>query len=167
MAHPKDTRIKARNMYVQTRCAIPTISAALDVPEGTLRKWKGDAKQSGDDWDIARAAATMKGEGLETMVSAVIEDFTVMFQVTMEQVKEDPNIKPDSKVKLMASLSDSFNKMVLAAGRSAPKLNEMAIAMDVVKRLAEFIAGEFPQHGTAFQEILEPFGTEIVKVYQT
>ena len=167
MAHPKDTRSKARKMYVQTRCAIPTISASLDVSEGTLRRWKGEAKHSGDDWDIARAAATMKGEGLETMVAAVIEDFTVMFQVTMEQVKEDSQIEPGAKVKLMASLSDSFNKMVLAAGRTAPKLNEMAIAMDVLKRMAEFIGGDFPQHGAAFEEILEPFGAEIVKVYQT
>lgn len=167
MAHSKNKRSKARNMYVQTRCEILTISAALDVPEGTLRRWKAAAKESGDDWDIARAASTMKGEGLESMVSAVIEDFTVMFQVTMEQVKDDSQIEPGAKVKLMASLSDSFNKMILAAGRTAPKLNEMAVAMDVIQRLAEFIRVEFKQHNTAFEEILEPFGAEVVKVYQS
>ncbi|WP_171182159.1 DUF1804 family protein, partial [Ruegeria sp. HKCCD8929] len=120
---------------------------------------------SGDDWDIARAAATMKGEGQEAMTSAVIEDFTVMFQVTMEQVKEASDIQPADKVKLMASLSDSFNKMILAAGRAAPKLNELGIATDVLKRFAEFIMNEFPQHSAAFQEVLEPFGVEISKAY--
>lgn len=154
-------------MYVQNRCAMPTISAALDVSEGTLRRWKADAKKSGDCWDIARAAATMKGEGREAMVSAVIEDFTIMFQVTIEQVQDHPDIEPAEKTKLMASLADSFNKMILAAGRAAPKLSELAIASDVLKRMAEFVLQDFPQHGDAFQEILEPFGVEILRAYQT
>lgn len=153
-------------MYVQNRCAIATISAAIDVPDGTLKRWKADAKAGGDDWDIARAAATIQGEGLEAMVSAVIEDFTIMFQVTMDQVKDSGDIAPDAKVKLMASLSDSFNKMILAAGRTAPKLSELSIATDVLRRLAEFVIEEFPGHTGAFQEILEPFGVEIAKAYQ-
>lgn len=166
MAHDQKTRSKARTMYVQTRSAIPTISVSLDVPEGTIRRWKAAAKEAGDDWDIARAAATMQGEGLDAMVSAVIEDFTVMFQATMEQVKEAGQLDPADKVKLMASLSDAFNKMVLAAGRAAPQLSKLGIATDVLRRLAEYIVDAFPQHAGAFEEILEPFGAELAAAYQ-
>lgn len=137
----------------------------LDVPEGTLRRWKADAKEGGDDWDYARSAAALAGEGYETIVSEIVEGFTVMFQATMDQIRDDGNISGPDKVKLMATLSDAFGKMISAAGRASPKLSKLSVATDVLSRLADFIQREFPHHGPAFLEILDPFGVELSRAY--
>lgn len=165
MAYSKETRTKARGLYVHSRMSLPTISVTLDVPSGTIARWKTDAKGHGDDWDIARSAALMAGEGFEKLVSEAVEGFTIMFQATMDQIRDAEELMPADKTKMMASLADSFNKMVNSAGRASPKLSKLGVATEVLQHLAGFIRDEFPQHGEAFVEILEPFGYEIAKVY--
>ncbi len=165
MAYSKETRTKARTLYVHSRHTIPAISVALDVSTGTISRWKADARAGGDDWDIARSAATMQGEGFDKLVSDAVEGFTVMFQVTMEQIQDATDMPPADKAKMMAALADSFNKMVNAAGRASPNLSKLAIANEVLRKLAAFIAKDFKHHWDAFEEILEPFGLEIAKAY--
>lgn len=165
MAHPKDTKNRARQMYVQTRQSLPVIAISLDVPEGTLRRWKADAAANGDDWDTARAAQMVKGEGFEAVVATAVEDFTVMFQATMEGLRDDDKLPHADRAKIMASLSDAFNKMIGAAGRANPRLSRLAIATDVLKRFAEFVHAEFPHHSAVFLDVLEPFGQELSRAY--
>ncbi|WP_310620901.1 DUF1804 family protein [Flexibacterium corallicola] len=156
---------KARRLFVLERQAIPTIALALHVSESTVRRWKKDALANGDNWDAVRSAQMMAGEGLETVVTSVVEDFTVLFQATIEQLKSSDNLEAAERVKLMASLSDAFNKMVASAGRVAPKISELGVANDVLQRLGEFIFKHHPQHTEAFLEILEPFGEELARQY--
>lgn len=165
MAYPKETRSKARNLFVHSRLSIPAIAIQIDVGQGTIARWKAVAKLAGDDWDIARSAATMQGEGFDSLVSTAVEGFTVMFQVTMEQIQEEPSMPPAEKVKMMAALADSFNKMINSAGRAAPNLSKLGIGAEVLQKLAEFVRAEFPAHQNAFLEILEPFGLELAKAY--
>ena len=165
MAYSKETRGKARSLYVHSRYSIPTIAVSLDVASGTVSRWKADARGHGDDWDIARSAATMQGEGFDKLVSDAVEGFTVMFQATMEQIQQAEDMQPSDKAKMMASLADSFNKMINSAGRAAPNLSKLGVATEVLQKLAEFVRGEFPVHQEAFLEILEPFGLEIAKAY--
>lgn len=165
MAYSKEIRTKARSLYVHSRLTIPAIAINLDVAQGTISRWKAEARGYGDDWDIARSAATMAGDGFDKLVSDAVEGFTVMFQATMEQIQQAEDMQPADKAKMMASLADSFNKMINSAGRASPNLSKLGIAIDVMKRLAEFILAEFPQHEGAFQEILEPFGLELAKAY--
>ena len=165
MAYSKKTRTKARSLYVHSRFSLPVISATLDVSPGTLTRWKGDAKHSGDDWDMARSAATLAGEGFDKLVSEAVEGFTIMFQATMDEIREAKDVKASEKVKMMASLSDAFNKMVNAAGRSAPNLSKMGIAVKVLELQLEFVHEHYEQHATAFQEVLEPFGHAIAREY--
>lgn len=152
-------------MYVQSRHALPVIAITLDVPEGTLRRWKTDAAGAGDDWDTARAAQMVKGEGFEAVVTQAVEDFTIMFQATMEGLREDDKLAHADRAKIMASLSDAFNKMIGAAGRASPRLSRLAIATDVLKRFAEFVHDEFPHHSAVFLDVLEPFGEVLSKAY--
>lgn len=165
MAYSKETRAKARSLYVHSRYSIPTIAVSLDVASGTISRWKSDARGHGDDWDIARSAATMQGEGFDKLVSDAVEGFTVMFQATMEQIQQAEDMQPADKAKMMASLADSFNKMINSAGRAAPNLSKLGIATEVLQKLAEFVRADFPVHQEAFLEILEPFGLEIAKAY--
>ena len=135
---------------MHSRYALPTIALTLDVAYGTVRRWKNDAQGRGDDWDIARSAATMSGEGFDKLVSDAVEGFTVMFQATMEQIQQAVDMQPADKAKMMAALADSFNKMINAAGRASPNLSKLGIATEVLGKLAAFVRDDFPQHQHAF-----------------
>jgi transposase-like protein len=165
MAHPKKKRTQARSLYVHSRYALSVIALQLDVSTATIARWKAAAREGGDDWDIARSADMMAGEGFEKMVSDAVEQFTVMFQATMDGIQDDKDLKPGDKAKMMASLADSFNKMINSAGRAAPSLSKLGIATDVIQRLAAFVQSDFPGHNDAFLEILEPFGLELAQAY--
>ncbi|SDQ17742.1 DUF1804 family protein [Pseudovibrio sp. Tun.PSC04-5.I4] len=160
-----DQKRKARRLFILERQAIPTVAFTIGVSESTLRRWKKEAATNGDNWDVARSANALAGEGLEAVVATVVEDFVTMFQMTIEQIKASGEIEPPEKVKLMASLSDAFNKMVSSAGRVAPKLSELGIAQDVLQRLAEFIQKHHPSHAQIFLEVLEPFGDYLAEAY--
>lgn len=163
MAHSKSTREKARQLYVHSRYAIAHIAITLDVSTATISRWKSKAQASGDDWDIARSAATMSAEGRGGLVSRIIEDFTILFQSTLEQLRDDNKLSTADRAKIIAGLADSFNKVMNAAGRAAPELSRLSIATEVLQAMAQFIADEFPQHGDAFVEILEPFGQQLAR----
>jgi hypothetical protein len=165
MAHEPDTRHEARRRYVHDRQALPTVAIALDVPEGTLRRWKRDAGLAGDDWDMARSASLIAGDGLEHLVGSVVQDYVIVHQATIEELKAAGDIAPLEKAKILASLADSFNKTVGAAGRVSPKISELGVAMDVLKRLGEFVAREHPSAVPALLEVLEPFGRTLGEVY--
>lgn len=165
MAYSKKTQQKARNLYVHSHYNLSVISITLDVSNGTLARWKSNAQIGGDDWDIARSADMMSGEGFDKAVSKVIEDFMVMFQTAMDDIPNEKDLKASEKVKILASLSDAFTKMISSAGKVAPNLSKLGIATQILKLQAEFIQQKFPQHATAFLEILEPFGIEVAKEY--
>lgn len=148
-------------MFVTSRMSLAAIAPVLGVARATLSRWKAQAAQEGDDWDLARSAAVMAGQGHEKMVADAVEGFAEMFQTTMGQLRRNEDLKAEDRVKLMASLADAFNKMMGASGRSAPKLSALAVATDVLQRMADFVRSDFPHHGAAFEEMLEPFALVI------
>lgn len=160
---PRETRTKARALYVTGRLSLVVIAQELGIDRRTVGRWKSEAKGEGDDWDTARAAAVMAGEGFEKMVQGAVEGFADLFQTTMTQVRDRTEMPVEDRVKLMASLSDAFVKMMGAAGRASPKLSRLAIATEVLQRLADFVRSEFPHHGAAFEELLEPFALRLTK----
>lgn len=163
--YPRETRGQARSLYVHQRLSLSVISESVGVPTGTLSRWKSSAKRDGDDWDIARAAALVTGGGFEELTSEAVEGFVIMFQATMAQIRADEDMPPALKVKMMASLSDAFSKMVNAAGRASPQLSKLGVAADVLMRLGEFVRSNFPDHHVAFLEVLDAFVPEIGKAY--
>ena len=87
MASDADTRRKARSDYVYRRMQIATVALTLNISQATIGRWKKAAKEAGDDWDMARSAATIAGEGLDTVVSSVTEDFVLLAQALLDEVK--------------------------------------------------------------------------------
>ncbi len=164
MAHGAEKRRAARKAYIYERLSIPAVAVKIGVPAATLRRWKREAREKGDDWDAARAAIMLSGEGLEAVVSSVVEEFTIQFHAALDQLKNE-DIAPDERVKLMASLSDAFNKMVSAAGRVAPKISQLSVALDVLRRLGEYIREHHPDQAETFLAALEPFGEQLAEVY--
>lgn len=165
MAHGAETRREARKRYVFERQALPTIEIGLGVSEATLRRWKRDAAAQGDDWDVARSANTIAGEGLDRLVTEVVQDYVVLHQATIEDLRNAGNLAAGDKAKILASLADSFNKTVNAAGRVSPKISELGVAMDVLKRLGDFVGQNYPQLAPSLLEMLEPFGQHLAEVY--
>ncbi len=164
MASEKEKRRKARSDYVYRRMTGATIALTLGISQATFGRWKKAAKEAGDDWDIARSASVIAGEGIETVVSTVVEDFMIMAQSLLDDIKGgDLTIK--EKVGHLVALADAMTKMTASAGKLAPKISELGVAQDVMQQLLDFVRQTFPQHAPAILEIIEPFGDRLASIY--
>lgn len=165
MASDADTRRKARADYVYRRMQIATIALTLNVSAATIGRWKKAAKETGDDWDMARSAATIAGEGLDVVVSSVTEDFVLLAQALLDEVKGNKDMPIEQKIKHMVALGDAMVKVTASAGKLAPKISELGVAQSVVEHLISFVQEQFPQHISVVQEILIPFGDRIASAF--
>nr|MDC2855403.1 DUF1804 family protein [Ningiella sp. W23] len=57
MAHPAEKKNAVRHSYVTELLALSVAAIKHSVADGTARRWKMEAKENGDDWDLARAAS--------------------------------------------------------------------------------------------------------------
>lgn len=165
MASDQDVRRKARSDYIYRRMTMATIALTHNVSQATVGRWKKAAKEGGDDWDMARSAATIAGEGLDTVVSSVTEDFVLLAQALLDEVKSNPELTIDQKIKHMVSLGDAMVKVTASAGKLAPKISELGVAQSVVQHLIAFVQEHFPQHISVVQEIIVPFGDRIANAF--
>lgn len=163
MAHDDTTRRRARVLYVHERKPLPMIALELSVPERTIRRWKAESQEKGDNWDEARAAASIAGDGLEGFMTEVIENFATLYRASLEDLKAATDIPLSDRVKMYASLADSFNKTVNSAGRIAPRISELGVAMNVLNQLADYIARYHPDAAPVLLEVLEPFGEHLAE----
>jgi len=165
MAHSQEIRDKVRRLYVFDRISLEVAALQCGVSMSTASRWKGEAKETGDDWDKLRAAAILAGDGIESVARAALAGFLTQYQATMDTLNTNADIRAETKVQMLASLADSFNKTVVASKRVLPETNQLATAMEVVQKLAGFIRERYPKHAPAFAELLEPFGEELAKSY--
>lgn len=163
-ATENDLRRKARSDYIYRRMTGATIAMALNISQATFGRWKKAAKEAGDDWDIARSASIIAGEGIETVVSSVVEDFMIMAQSLLDEIKNGA-LTVEQKVKHLVALADAMTKMTASAGKLAPKISELGVAQDVMKHLLDFVRENFPHHAAAILEIIEPFGERLASIY--
>lgn len=165
MAHAQERRTQLRGLYVFKRLPMESACAAVHVPRSTANRWKQEAKNAGDDWDTARAAVAMGDENFSQLSKKLLEDYLVMHQAVVDEIKADKELKAAGKVTALASLTDSFNKTMAALRRIAPELNRHAVALDALQRLANFAQQRYPHNVPALLEMLEPFGEELAKAY--
>lgn len=163
MAYPQKTRDGLRRAYVHDRMSLEVAAATYGVSYSTAQRWKRNAAAAGDDWDKVQTAQLMSGGGVEDVARQVLTGLVVQFQATMEAVQNDEGIKPATKVQMLASLADAYNKTVSASKRVLPETSALATAMEVIQKLASFVREHYPQHSQAFAEILEPFGEYLAK----
>ena len=105
----------------------------------------------------------MAAGGLGDLTAQLVEDFALLFQTTIEDIKQEdtPGVE---KAEAMARLTDSYSKMMAAAAKGSPKIAELSVALKVIQELSEFIRKDFPADLQRFSIILEPFGRYISKV---
>jgi uncharacterized membrane protein len=158
MAHDDNIKRKVRAAYIYDCVELTTAADINQVPLPTARRWKLDAKKAGDDWDKARGAQLLAGGAVDDVVRQTLTMMIRNVQGTMSQIEQNLEMPPDEKVRLLATASDAFAKNAAALRRFAPETDALAIRLDVLKKLAEFVHAKFPQHREAFSEILQPFG---------
>jgi len=165
MAHGEDSRRAVRAAYVFDQLSLETAAAKLGVPYATARNWKREGKKLGDDWDKARAAQMIAGGGIEDVVRQTLGIVVQQVQATVQAIQDAEDMPPATKVAMLASLADAYNKLMSASRRLMPETDKLAVATDVAKRMAEFVRVNYPQHAPAFAEILGPFGDDLAKAY--
>lgn len=159
MAHSPDKKIKLRAAYIG---GLPLEAAAdkVGVPLPTARNWFREARAAGDDWDaFQKASLIVSGGGIEQALGRIIASALLRAETMLEAAAtaEDPM----DGVKAMAVLSDTIAKLKAASRGMMPEADALAIRVDTVKRLGEFIRTRHPRHAAAFAEILEPFAAEL------
>lgn len=165
MAHDVDVRRAIRADYVFQQLSLDVAAAKAGVPAATARRWKREALQAGDDWEKAKSAQMIAGGGIEDVVRQTLAVVVQQVQATVESIQQAPNMDAATKVQMLASLADAYNKLMAASKRLMPETDKLATAMDVVKRMGEFIRQNYPQHQAAFGEILVPFGEDVGRAY--
>lgn len=165
MAHGDEARRAVRAAYVFDQLGLEVAAQQAGVPLPTARRWLRDAKAGGDDWNRARAAQLIAGGGIEEIARQTMAAFAQQMQATLAALQGDESLPPAERAKLIASVGDAFTKLMAGHKRLMPETDKLAVAMDVLKRLLDFVRARAPQHAVALAEVLEPFADELAKAY--
>ncbi|TXG98574.1 MAG: DUF1804 family protein [Nevskiaceae bacterium] len=165
MAHGPEVVAKVRALYVYDRLGLDAIAERLEVGIATVRRWKTKAEAEGDDWERARSAARMAGDGTQLIAQMILEDYMALHQATVEGVKADPSISPIDKAEILSRLADAFTKTMAAIGKASPQLSRLSVATDVLQRFAKFVGEGHPHLAESLLEVIEPFAAELAKEY--
>lgn len=165
MAYTNEHRFAARSAFVYQHKSLAQIGAFLKVSTRTVARWKDQSRAEGDDWDVARGAYSVSAQGMEAVQIEVLEDFLLVFKITVQEIREDKKATPTMKADALAKLSDSYNKVMAATAKASPQISKLATAMEVLHDFADFIRENFPKHAPALLEVLEPFGEFMSKKY--
>lgn len=163
MGYTPETRLKVRRSYVQDMLPLSEACARHDVPYNTGRRWKrDDNRRRGDDWDRAREAWLMASGGAGEATSRVLETFALLFKSTIDKLS-DPEGDNDGieTAEAMSRLADAYTKTIKAATAHHPKLNRLAVAMELLEEFTTWIRENRPDQLQAWAGVIEPFGQHL------
>jgi hypothetical protein len=162
-AKPANGRDKARGLYVQDCLPAGAIAARLGVAERTVERWKAEDAAAGRGWKAAREAARAARGAAEQDAQAYLTEVLAFQRAALEAVKLDQALTPQEKTRSAASLADSFSKTVNACAKAAPETTQLAIALDMLQRLARFASETHAEAAPALAECLEAFAVELAR----
>lgn len=165
MAHGHETRKALRRAYVNDRMELLAAAAGLSIAANTARRWRAQALAQGDDWDLARMAHGLTGERRQSITERILDDYLVLHQSCIEEVKSSAQLDPLKKAEVLSRLADAFTKTMAAVGKASPDLSRLAVATDVLQRLAGFVRNDFPEHAPALLQVIEPFAVVLSRSY--
>lgn len=162
MAHDQATKDKLRRLYVFERLSLEIAAGQCGVSFATARRWKDKAEAAGDNWEKLRAAHTMAGKDLEDIARQLLTDLVLQFKATMDALSRE-DIPASERVTLLTSLSDSYNKAISANKKLLPETSRLAVALEVLEKLADWLKTKRPELLGAFLDELIPFGAMLEK----
>lgn len=132
-------------------------AAKVGIGTATARRWKADAKDSGDDWDKFQSASLIvAGGGFDQAMGRVAAAVILRSEAIMERL-EDPEIDPIDAAKAIASLADSLGKAKAAMRALMPQTDQLAIETGAVKGFVELLLRLHPGAGEAALAALEAY----------
>ena len=162
MAHDQATKDKLRRLYVFERLSLEVAAGQCGVSFATARRWKDKAETAGDNWEKLRAAHTMAGTDLEDIARQLLTDLVLQFKATMDALARE-DIPASERVTLLTSLSASYSKAFSAIKKLLPETSRLAVALEVLEKLADWLKTKRPELLGAFLDELEPFGAQLEK----
>lgn len=165
MAYPQEIRDALRRAYVFSSLSLELAAAQCGVSFASAGRWKKEAKENGDDWDIIRSANMLASGAPEDVARSILASLMTQFQATLEKVNSADDIPAQERVTLLASLTDGYSKAIAASKKILPETSQLATSMETMKLFSGFIQEHYPQHLTAFVEVLEAFGPILEKNY--
>ena len=162
MAHSAETRDQVRQLYIE---GMPLTSAALScsVSYDTAKTWKKTAEKRGDNWDTARAAYNISGAGIDALNQQVIENFNRQAITIQRAIDESKDLDPMTLVQLMATLADSYAKFSKAFSRMNPQFSGLAISLDTLKLIVEYLRKADPAALRALHPHIDEIGALLGK----
>lgn len=159
MAHPAETRKKLRQLYVAEHQSLEVAAQLCGISFATARRWRDDAKADGDDWNEKRAIHTVSGGNLEEIARESLAEFLFEHRRTMQMLRESDTeeITPPERIKMFASIADSFNKIMAANTKLLPATQATAVVLKVVQLLLDHISEVYPEKLADFTLILQTF----------
>ncbi|SSY80647.1 DUF1804 family protein [Alysiella crassa] len=165
MAHPQEKRDLVRRKYIFENQSLEVAAMFCQVPFATARSWKYQAREQGDDWDKARSANLFASGGIETMGQTLLAGFLVQYQSAFDDLEKAEDVNPLEKAKVLASLTDSYLKVVNANKKLLPETQAAAVALQVVEELLNHISENYPNQLQDFALILQTFETVIERKF--
>lgn len=165
MAHAPTVKTQVRRHYVFDRFTLEQSADKAGVAFNTARRWKNEAKASGDDWDKARDVQVMAGGELEDLSQSLLTGFLVQYRTTMDEIQSDSTLSSKEKTALLSTLADSFTKMTAASKRILPDVSELAVALRTVELFGEFVQQQHPALLGDFLDIADGFGAVLDKEF--
>ena len=162
MAYDNATKAKVRAAYIKGM-PLDAASTSAGVPYNTARNWKRKADADGDDWDVARRANQLSSGSVGDVMQQVMDSLAQQFAATLTALEDKEDMPPLDKANILLKLSDAFVKTMAAAARGNPKLDRLAVAMEVVQLMAAFVGEHYPDIRKRFIEVVQAFGPEVVR----
>lgn len=164
MAYSKEKVNEVRKSYIFDRLPLERCADLHKVSPQTVRRWKKEAKQAGDDWEKVRAAHTLNE--LDESGREILTEFALEFKNTMQIVKEDKDLNSQQRVALLVGLADGFNKTVNSGKKLVPQVSQLAAALKTVKLFSEHIATHKPELLQEFIALLDSFGEVLEREFK-
>ena len=165
MAYSNERITAVRRAYIDNRLSLTQAASLNQVNYQTARAWKKKAEAEGKSWDKARAAQNLSEGTITDIANRLIDEYIIQHQASMALLKTDTDLTAVEHTQLLASMADSFSKTMASFKKINPTISELAVALDVLKLLAEHIKQNNPEAIQIFMEILEPFGEELTAHY--
>jgi len=83
----------------------------------------------------------------------------------LDELKANTDMNVLEKVAAVTSLADAYTKHLRACSLTAPALNQLAIASDIIHKLAAFVSEKHPDAAPLLLSVLDPFVAELAKTY--
>lgn len=152
-----------RKLVVYEHMPVKAAAKVLGITEATAGRWKAQAKRRGDDWDKVAYAHVMAKEDAENTARAIMTAMLLQFEKTMEMLEKDNSLSAAERVKLLATLSDSFNKSTSAAHKMTPQNNARSLVLLTLEKLTKYISEHEPSILEKLVALLDGFGQELEK----